>query len=71
MTFSFTNKIALNFDSVHNLKLSYAQLMYSMLYAMHQKDQPKSTGTKDAQKKRMKLTPDLFRINRIAIDLVF
>ena len=50
MTFSFTNKIALNFDSVHNLKLSYAQLMYSMLYAMHQKNQPKSTGKKDAQK---------------------
>ena len=41
---------------VHKTR-NYAQLLHLTLYAMHQKDQSKSTGTKAAHKMMMKLKP--------------
>ena len=43
---------------VHKIR-GYAQFLFTMPCAVHQKDQHKSNGTKVAHKMKMKLTPDL------------
>ena len=46
---------------VHRTR-SYTQLLCSTLFAVHEKDQRKSTGAKAAHKLMMKLTPG--RVNK-------